>query len=234
MEPNTLKSSPEEKIDFFLLSAHELRTSLTAMKWVFKMLHDGDYGPLSTEQMSAIDQATRANEQMVELLNNTMQAIKDEGSITYVSSPVHLPVFLAEIVKEFTGEAMAKHVALTYHQSPMAATVTGDESRLRIAFHNLIENAIKYSPANTEVIISLTTTTSDAIITIQDHGVGVSEEQAKHLFERFFRAGNTNESGTGLGLYSTKLIIERHQGTVAMQSQEGQGSTVTVTLPLAP
>lgn len=232
MEPDHTKSSTEEKIDFFLLSAHELRTSLTAMKWLFKMLHDGDYGPLSSDQISAIDQAARANDQMVALLNNTMNAIKNDGNITYEALPVHLPVFLAEIIKEFTGEAMSKHIVLTYHQSAVPITVTGDESKLRIALHNLIENAIKYSSPNTEVIISLTTVASDAIITIQDHGIGVSEEEAKHLFEKFFRAGNSAESGTGLGLYSTKLIIERQGGTVFMQSQPGQGSTVTVTLPL--
>jgi signal transduction histidine kinase len=232
MEP-VQKSTTEEKIDFFLLSAHELRTSLTAMKWLFKMLKDGDYGPLNNDQIGAIEQADRANDQMVALLKDTMTAIKNDGSITYAALPVHLPVFLAEIIKEFTGEATAKHVALTYHQSPVPISVIGDESKLRIALHNLIENAIKYSAPNTEVVISLSASGSDAVITVQDHGIGVSEDEAKHLFERFFRAGTSTESGTGLGLYSTKLIIERHHGTIAMQSEQGKGSTVTLALPLA-
>lgn len=232
MEPNH-KSSPEEKVDFFLLSAHELRTSLTAMKWLFKMLRDGDYGPLNVEQMGAIDQADRAGDQMVSLLNNTMSVVKNDGMITYAQLPVHLPVFLAEIIKEFTGEATAKRIALTYHQSPVPVSIIGDDAKLRIAFHNVIENAIKYSAPGTEVIISLVSAGSSAVVTVQDHGIGVSEEEAKHLFERFFRAGNSKEAGTGLGLYSTKLIIERHHGTISMQSEQGKGSTVTITLPLA-
>jgi signal transduction histidine kinase len=232
MEPEHTTSSPQEKIDFFLLSAHELRTSLTAMKWVFKMLHDGDYGALTTEQNGAIDQATMANEKMITLLNNTMTAIKNEGSITYASLPIHLPLFLAEIIKEFTSEATSKRIALTYHQSPAAAIVYGDESKLRIAFHNIIENAIKYSTPNTEVIVSLTTTETSAVITVQDHGIGISKENATHLFEKFFRAGTSPETGTGLGLYSTKLIIDHHKGTIEMQSEEGKGSTVIVTLLL--
>jgi two-component system phosphate regulon sensor histidine kinase PhoR len=233
MEPEHTTGSQQEKIDFFLLSAHEIRTSLSAMKWLFKMLHDGDYGALTSEQLSAIDQAARANDNMVTLLNNTMNAIKNEGVVAYEQDPIHLPLFIAEIVKEFTGEATGKHIALTYHQSPVPITVTGDESKLRIAFHNIIENAIKYSRPNTEVIISLMAVDNATILTVQDHGIGVPQDQTSHLFEKFFRAGNSAETGTGLGLYSTKLIIERHGGTIALASEEGKGSTVTVTLPLA-
>ncbi|HTH93173.1 MAG TPA: HAMP domain-containing sensor histidine kinase [Candidatus Paceibacterota bacterium] len=229
---NNQKSSPEEKIDFFLLSAHELRTSLTAMKWLLKMLHDGDYGPLTEQQLDAVGQATAASDNMVTLLNTTITAVKDTGTVTYANNPVHLPLLLAGIIKEFTGEATAKHIALTYHQSPTEVTVSGDDSKLRIALHNLIENAIKYSAANTEVIVSLAKTEAGAVITIQDHGIGISEEDSKHIFERFFRGANVNEGGTGLGLYSTKLIIERHHGAIAVQSQPGQGTTMTVTLPL--
>jgi signal transduction histidine kinase len=233
MEPNPSTNNEKEKIDFFLLSAHELRTSLTAMKWLFKMLHDGDYGILSNEQCIAIDQANHANEGMIALLNNTMAAIKNEGTITYATLPIHLPFFLAEIVKEFTSEATAKRVALTYHQSPVPITVVGDESKLRIAIHNLIENAIKYSSANTEVIVSLAATATAALITVQDHGAGIPTEKQGHIFEKFFRAENTSEKGTGLGLYSTKLILNHFNGTIAMQSEENKGSTFTVSLPLS-
>jgi signal transduction histidine kinase len=70
-------------------------------------------------------------------------------------------------------------------------------------------------------------------LTVQDHGAGIPAEKKDHLFEKFFRAENTAEKGTGLGLYTTKVIIERHKGSIAMDSIEGKGSTVTITLPLA-
>lgn len=231
METDTAKSTPEEKIDFFLLSAHELRTSLSAMKWLFAMLRNGDYGPLNSEQLTAIDQAIKANETMITLLNTTMTTIKDGAVITYAELPVQLPALLAESIKEFTNEAAAKHIALTYHQPPAPVSVVGDEGKLRIAFHNIIENAIKYSPDYTEVVISLSLTDTMASITVQDHGIGVAPEQAVHLFEKFFRA-NSSSLGTGLGLYSTKLIIEHHGGTIAMHSEPGKGSTVSIALPL--
>ncbi len=221
-----------EKIDYFLLSAHELRTSLSAMKWLFKMLCDGDYGPLTPEQKQAIAQAMQANDRMVALLNNTMTAIKNNDAVAYATLPVHLASLVAEIAQEFINEAAEKHIAITYHEPAEAVTVIGDEDKLRIALHNVVENAIKYSRSGTEVIVSLSVRDGHALITIQDHGAGIPADKQAHLFEKFFRSENTVEKGTGLGLYSSKLIIERHGGTIAIDSTEGIGSTVTITLPL--
>jgi signal transduction histidine kinase len=222
----------QDKIDFFLLSAHELRTSLSAMKWLLKMLCDGDYGALTDEQRDAITQAMQANERMVTLLNSTMTAIKNDSVITYAKLPVHLSLLMAEITRDFTNEATEKHIAITYHQPGSQVTVLGDESRLRIAFHNVIENAIKYSPAQTEIVITLSVENDHAVMTIQDHGAGIPEDKKVHVFEKFFRAENTPQTGTGLGLYSTKHLIEQHGGTIAIESTEHVGTTVTVTLPL--
>lgn len=231
-QENQLSNDSQEKIDFFLLSAHEIRTSLSAMKWLFKMLQDGDYGPLTPEQNEVIGQVTHSNEQMITLLNNTMDTIKNNGAVTFAKFPVHLAHLIAEIVKEFTDEATQKHVGLSYHQSAVPVIVIGDEAKLRIAFHNIIENAIKYSRPDTEVLISLSTEGSQAVMQVQDHGIGIPQDQISHLFERFFRAGNSKETGSGLGLYSTKFIIERQSGTIAMTSEESKGSTVTIALPL--
>jgi len=232
MEPTLPSDGAQEKIDFFLLSAHELRTSLTAMKWVFEMLKNGDYGPLTVEQRAAIDQVCQSNEKMVALLNGTMNAIKRDGVITYAKLPIHLAAMIAETVKDFSNEAVSKHIGLTYHQTPASVIIAGDESKLRIAFNNVIENAIKYSASESEITVSLSVQDGMAIVQVQDHGIGIPQEQSAHLFERFFRAGNSAEGGTGLGLYSTKLIVEHHGGTIAVASKEGKGSTVTIALPL--
>ncbi len=232
MEPTLPSAGAQEKIDFFLLSAHELRTSLTAMKWVLEMLKNGDYGALTPEQNAAIAQVCQSSDAMVALLNNTMSAIKNDSVISYAALPIHAATMIAEIVKEFSNEAISKHIGLTYHQPPTPVIVIGDEQKLRIAFNNIIENAIKYSKPETEILVSLSVQDSKAIVQIQDHGIGIPQDQADHLFERFFRVGNSTEGGTGLGLYSTKLIVERHGGTIAMASEEGKGSTVTIALPL--
>jgi two-component system phosphate regulon sensor histidine kinase PhoR len=222
----------QEKIDFFLLSAHELRTSLSAMKWLFKMLTDGDFGALNEEQQTAITQAAQANTRMVELLNSTMTAIKNDDVITYAKIPVHLTVLLTEIAQEFTSEATRHQIAITYHQPSTDIIVCGDVNKLRIALHNIVENAIKYSGPNSEITISLSLKDTMALLVVQDHGVGIPADKKDHLFEKFFRAENTAAQGTGLGLYSTKHIIEQHEGTITIDSVEHQGTTVSITLPL--
>ncbi|MDB5188616.1 MAG: integral rane sensor signal transduction histidine kinase [Candidatus Nomurabacteria bacterium] len=222
----------QEKIDFFLLTAHELRTSLSAMKWLFKMLADGDYGALNDEQRTAITQAMQANDRMVATLNNTILAVKDTDAITYTHLPVQLDRLLSEITKEFGSEAAEKHLTLTYHAPTTPITIIGDESKLRMAFHNVIENSLKYSNGDTEVTVSLSADDQAATVHIQDHGIGIQADQLPHVFEKFFRGANHIESGTGLGLYGTKLIIERQCGTITIESQEAVGTTVTISLPL--
>jgi len=229
---NPASNTAQEKIDFFLVSAHELRTSLSAMKWLFKMLCDGDYGELNTEQKAAITQATQANERMIDLINNTMTAIKNNDVLTYRKLPVHLELLIAEMAKDFASEASEKHIAMTYHEPSTSVTVLGEEAKLRIALHNIIENAIKYSSAGTEIIITLATTGTHAVLTVQDSGAGIPEDKKVHIFEKFFRAENTKEPGTGIGLYSTKHVIEQQGGTISFESRESIGTTFTITLPL--
>lgn len=230
--PQATEPSLQNKIDFFLLSAHELRTSLSAMKWLFKMLYDGDYGTLTAEQEAAIYQAMQANQRMVDLINNTMTSIKNNEFEVYAKLPVNINVLMADIAQEFTNEAAHKKIAITYHQPPTEIIARGDSSKLRIALHNIVENAIKYSNANTEIIISLEVKDDNTVITVQDHGVGIPEDKKPHIFEKFFRAENTMQQGTGLGLYSTKHIIEQHGGTITIDSVEHQGTTVAITIPL--
>jgi signal transduction histidine kinase len=226
-------SPSQEKTDFFLLTAHELRTSLSAMKWAFKMLTDGDYGTLAPEQKNIIEQLAAGNEKMIATLNATMAALKSDNAIEYAKVTIDLSACIASLLKEFVSEAKQKNIMLTYHPAAsMPLTIVGDESKLCMAFHNIIENAIKYSGPASEVIVTLSGNDTIATLSVQDHGIGVPADKLPHLFEKFFRAGNSAETGTGLGLYSTKLVIERHGGTIALQSQEQVGSTVTVTLPL--
>ncbi len=137
-----------------------------------------------------------------------------------------------EIAQEFTSEATQRQIAITYHQPSSDIIACGDVNKLRIALHNIVENAIKYSGANSEIIISLSLKDNMALLVVQDHGAGIPADKKDHLFEKFFRAENTGQQGTGLGLYSTKHIIEQHGGTITIDSVEHEGTTVSITLPL--
>ncbi len=236
MEPaQELIRENQEKVDFFLVSAHELRTSLTAMKWIFKMLVDGDYGTLTKTQSAMITQAANANERMVGLINDTMTVIRTQGaSISYVALPVSISNLIEESIKDFTSEAAMKGMHIRYIAPATEMIVIGDAEKLRIVIHNLFENAIKYGDKDTDISISLSIKDSSAVFEIKDYGIVIPPKEQSSIFQKFFRASNTREAfiGVGLGLYATKHIVERHGGTLTFTSDDTSGTLFILTIPL--
>jgi signal transduction histidine kinase len=117
------------------------------------------------------------------------------------------------------------------------AVVLGDELRLRELLLNLVENAIKYSHPGGKVEVSLLTEGQHARLSVTDQGIGISDEDQKRIFDRFFRTDEARahtKKGTGLGLAICTWIAESHKGKITVVSAPGQGSTFTVTLPLVP
>jgi signal transduction histidine kinase len=111
----------------------------------------------------------------------------------------------------------------------------GDRSRLAQVLDNLISNALKFTPTSGRVSVRVSRTGRDAVVEVADTGVGIPTEEQDRLFERFFRSSNAMEQaipGTGLGLTIAKTIVERHEGSIEIESAEGKGTTVRVRLPL--
>jgi signal transduction histidine kinase len=123
----------------------------------------------------------------------------------------------------------APHVAV---QAPAAAVlVCGDRVRLLRVLHNLVGNAVKYSPAGTAIDVDVQTQ-EQAVITVRDQGVGIPADELPHIFTRFFRASTAlGVQGTGIGLAGSRAIIEQHHGHITVDSEVGRGTTVTVCLP---
>lgn len=233
--PPTPQSDSQEKMDFFLISAHELRTSLSAMKWLFKMLLDSDFGPLTETQSAMLNQASTANDRMIALVNDTMTVIKTQGSsVPYATIPISLSALTEESIKDFTSEAASKGMHIRYTPSATPVIVIGDADKIRIVLHNLLENAIKYGNANTDIMMSLSVEDGKATLTVGDRGAVIPQAEQSRIFEKFFRASNTKDAyvGVGLGLYATKHIVERHGGTLSFISTDQTGTIFTLTLPL--
>lgn len=229
-----MPDNSQEKIDFFLVSAHELRTSLTAMKWMFKMLLDGDLGSLNETQVAMLTQATTSNERMITLINDTMTVIKTDGAVVYAQDPVSLSTLTEESIKDFTSEAASKGIHIRYSPPSGPVIVIGDSDKLRIVLHNLFENAIKYGNPDTDIGLSLSVEDNKAVLTVADRGAVIPDDEHAHIFEKFFRASTTREqyAGVGLGLYATRHIVERHGGTLSFVSSDQVGTIFTLTLPL--
>jgi signal transduction histidine kinase len=114
-------------------------------------------------------------------------------------------------------------------------SMLGDRSRLGQLLDNLISNALKFTPRSGRVSVSVSLQGADAVVEIADTGVGIPADEQTMLFERFFRSTNATAQaipGTGLGLTIAKTIVERHDGTIGIESEEGAGTTVRVTLPV--
>lgn len=226
----------QEKTDYFLVSAHELRTSLSAMKWLFKMLLDEDFGSLNETQSSMIKQASESNERMIKLVNDTITMMKlDEVSPTYQLSPISLTALIDESIKDFTSEALQKNIRLQYNSPVSSVIVKGDADKLRIVLHNLFENAIKYSDSDRDVLISLKIGSGQSIFQITNHGLPIPAQEQSKMFQKFFRASSTKDhyTGIGLGLYASKHIINRHHGQLSFESKEDGETTFSLTLDLA-
>ena len=169
------------------------------------------------------------------VINDLLTLVKtDKGAETLIIGKIELGELIKKITTNVRPLARRKHITVSYEY--VDVTVDGDELRLQQVFTNLIDNAIKYSPENTTITVTLTQTLNNAIISVSDQGIGISQKDLIHIFERFYRvdkARSRQAGGTGLGLSIVKQIIEQHGGSIDVKSQEGAGTTFTVTLPLS-
>lgn len=226
------------KSDLISISAHELRTSLTALKWILKMFLDRDLGSITAEQENLMQKAYNNNERLIGLVNDMLsQNRAEDASISYKFEETDIVKLIEEIVFEFIGESYKLGIEVIFlRPEEDIPPLKIDPGKIRVVFQNLIENAIKYSDKGGRVFISLKKRPDEIEFSVKDTGIGIKEEDKEKIFGKFFRGTNARQkqtSGTGLGLSSTKAIIERHGGKIWFESREKEGSTFYFTLPLS-
>lgn len=232
-----LRELDQVKSEFLSIAAHQLRTPLSAVKWVFSLLLEEHNGSLSDEQRNFLQKGLDSNERMIHLVDDMLTVTRIEsGKLEYVMEDLDLTKLARDVAEDVTKSAERKHVTLAcFDDGP--AIVTADGEKLRFVLDNLLSNAIKYTPENGTVEAKVAIESGVAILTIRDTGIGIPKEQQQNVFSKFFRAENavrTVSDGTGLGLYVAKRIIEHHRGTIGFTSEVGAGTTFRVALPLAP
>lgn len=225
------------KTEFVSLAAHQLRTPLSAIKWILRMLLDGDIGEITPEQKDIIEKAYISNERMINLINDLLNVTKiEEGK--YISKQNISDI--TEIVKSSIDASREKienkklKIIINMPSSPMPKIMM-DEEKMKIAIQNLIENAIKYTNPKGKIEIFLKHDNRNIEFQIKDTGIGIPEKEKHRIFSKFFRGSNVirmDTEGTGLGLFITKNIIEAHDGKIWFESKENKGTTFYVTLPI--
>lgn len=226
------------KSQFVSIAAHQLRTPLTGIKWSFLALLEKETGALSGDQKRIIEDGLTAINHTIVLINDLLNVAHiEEGKFGFNFQTVELKPLVEESFRRFEPFANEKGVKLSLELTKEnIPELNIDREKIALSLDNLLDNAIKYTSPGGSVLIKLERQSGSVIIIVKDTGIGIPKKQLDRTFTKFFRAENAllfQTSGSGLGLYMTKNIIERHGGTVEMTSIENKGTTLTITLPLA-
>ena len=216
------------KNDLIAVLAHDIKGPLTSIVGFAELLEEGYLeGTQATEAAHTI----RTNAQRLgTLANDVLELSRIEHGELEISDE---RVDVIELI-EAAAEAHRVERPIVIASAVQSAFVRGDEDRLRQVFDNLLRNAIKYSPQGQPIDVTVDADGEDFRFTVRDRGMGIPPEDMPRLFERFARASNARRAkiaGTGIGLFIVKMIVERHGGSITVESKLGEGSTFTLTLP---
>jgi signal transduction histidine kinase len=223
--------------DIFLASvSHELRTPLTSIIGFIDLLRDETTAELTDEQRRYLEIASRNTERLDRLVGDLLLVAQaDAGEALLKPTRVDLRALAAECVESVHPRAAEADVTMVLASDELPA-VTGDRARLAQLLDNLVSNAIKFSSRGGRVLLRLYAENGHVVLEVADNGIGIPAAEKPQVFERFFRSSNAAEraiQGTGLGLSIAKMIVEAHGGSISFQSEEGEGTTFRVEIPLA-
>lgn len=225
------------KSDFVSVAAHQLRTPLSGVKWVLKLLLDGDLGPTTDYQKRMLERGIEANEKMIQLVNDLLNVSRIEnGKFGYKFEKNDFAKFLKTLIDNADLPSKDRNIDVRLDVRGEAVTeFFFDPEKLLIALQNIVDNALKYTLPGGTVTVAVEKQGDYVEIKVTDTGVGIPKADLPKLFSKFFRAANVihlQTDGSGLGLFITKNIIVRHGGQIWVDSVEGKGTTITVVLPL--
>ena len=230
-----LEQAFERERRFTADASHELRTPLAVLRGDIEVALRRDrsleeYKRVLTSSLEEIERITRLTDDLLTL------ARSDAGEKVLELAPVRLDRLALEAHSYIRPLAEAAGIDLACEGTQSPIVVEGDEKRLKQLLVNLLENAIKYTPAGGRARLSIATQDSSALLEVSDTGRGIPAGSLPHIFERFYRQTDPRDSrvtGFGLGLAISKWIVDAHRGSIEAESSEGKGSRFTVRLPLA-
>jgi PAS domain S-box-containing protein len=221
------------KDEFLSIASHELRTPVTSIKGYTQLaktlIRENDLATSEEYLDIALDQIDRMSRLILELLDVSRI---ETGRLEIRREPIRWATFVRDVVHRHHTAVSDRRFHLNVPDE--TATVHGDRDRLEQVLGNLLENAVKYSPDGSEIFVNVDDRTDHVVTAVCDRGIGIPADELAQVFERFHRGrqvSSTNYGGLGLGLYITKQIIERHGGSIWVESKEGAGTTFYFSLP---
>ncbi len=226
------------KTEFVSIAAHQLRTPLSAIKWILKMMIDGDLGRLNKSQKEFLEKTYQSNERMIHLINDLLNVARiEEGRFLQDIKKVDIVGMVQRRVTSARGLVKHKKVTISFTKPKTKISKTNaDAEKIYLVIQNLMDNAIHYTKeGKVDVKVGLTKDKKSILVSVSDTGIGIAKDQESRIFTKFFRGANavkTETEGSGLGLFIVKNIINAHEGKTWFESQEGKGSTFYFTLPI--
>lgn len=222
------------KNDFIAAVTHDLRTPLMVVKGFGELLAERE-DELLEDERQAIDAINLNTERLAELIEMLLQMSElDAGMVVLRRASVDVPVVARRVLDEVRYHAEQKGVAVKLDVRGAVPPIAVDAARIEQVIANLVNNAIKFTPASGHVTVTVESDDAALVLQVADTGLGISPETLPHIFDRFYRArhvdGDRRQTG-GLGLSIAKGIVELHGGAIAVESQVDEGSTFTVRLP---
>lgn len=247
-----IKEVERMKTEFVSVASHQLRTPLTAIKLFTEMLGDEEVGGLNGQQKDYMNNVRESTERMIRLVNDLLNVSRLEtGRLKIEPEPVQMEDFIQNIITEAEPIAKEEDCVISFEKpKEKLPEISVDPILMRQVVHNLIMNAIQYSPVHIlkgedngarkcPVGVKLERKKEEkedyVIVSVSDKGIGIPEEARPRIFEKFFRADNAAQmkpEGSGLGLYVVKMVVEASGGKIWFESKEGEGTVFYVKIPI--
>jgi signal transduction histidine kinase len=221
-----LAEANERKSEALHTASHNLRTPLTGVNGMISMVLDGDVGKINKETRKYLEIALQSGQAMNQVISTVLTASNIEaGKFELKKDKFNLTNAVKDEVSALRKNASEKGIKLSFYSDKKPIIIIGDESRIRQAVVNFVDNAIYYG--NSKIEVSLHRVKGKIVFKVEDDGIGVPADEQDKIFDKMFRASNADvhrADGTGFGLYVTKKTIELSGGKVIFQSTEGEGS----------
>jgi signal transduction histidine kinase len=235
---NAQKQLLEAQTEFVSFASHALRTPLGISKWYLEALQaDESFKEVPDLVKDYVKEIYKNNERLLTLVRNLLSVSRiDSGKTTDAPALTDVKEIINNAVKDVSVTLAKNNIQLHKQFDTIdIPQVFVSPTKLQEVVENLIANAIKYNNPHGQITVLLTKKDDVIVINVTDHGIGISQEDQKKIFTKFFRSEKAikkNTEGSGLGLYVVKSYVEGWGGTVSVNSIEGQGATFTLTIPL--
>lgn len=210
------------KSEFVSLASHQLRTPLSSINWFSEMLMDKEIGELNEKQNSYLMEIDKSSHRMTELVGALLNVSRIElGTLVINPTPTDIRKVMKDVLDELKLAINQKKIKVKIDFQKNLSILNVDDKIIRVAFQNLVSNAVKYTQEGGQIKIEIKEKNKDIIISVADNGLGIPKKFHERIFSKLYRADNvrnTDTAGTGLGLYITKSIIEQSGGKIWFES----------------